>query len=206
MNTNFEEDPHHLLCWLVTAECLGGCMGGDAVISAAMTLQSSPVWHPTLSHPHSTMLWPQIIPPLFPPLLSRLWSSPPSLISGEALIEWKKRRNIYVYYDISLYKKKDFRGASLIVKCRDYALYDFFSEMECTGNVLILYIFNLRKSNWQIKDKFNLRSGHNDVALDQQRSNERSIRQLLSFHCLTCSCEFWKGVTDILLWMMITQL
>lgn len=31
------------LCWLVTAECLGGWMGGDAVISAAMPLQPSPV-------------------------------------------------------------------------------------------------------------------------------------------------------------------
>lgn len=43
------------LCWLVTAECLVGWMGGDAVISAAMPLQPSPVWRPALSHPR----WPR---------------------------------------------------------------------------------------------------------------------------------------------------
>lgn len=42
----------------------------------------------------------------------------------------------------------------LLQKCRDYALYDFlfcfvFSVVECTGNVLIVYILNLNilKSN-----------------------------------------------------------
>lgn len=37
------EELHSLLRWLVTAECLSGWVGGDAVISAAMPLQPSPI-------------------------------------------------------------------------------------------------------------------------------------------------------------------
>lgn len=41
MNMGCERGVSSALCWLVTAECFVGWMGGDAVISAAMPLQPS---------------------------------------------------------------------------------------------------------------------------------------------------------------------
>lgn len=147
------------LCRLVAAECLRGWTGGDAVISAAMPLQPSPVWHPALSHPWSpqshllTTDLPASLPPSFPPLLSLLW--PPWSTRGKELFKWKEKKRrkkyIYMYYYISLWKKKDYRedkGGSVIAKMQRLCIIWFFSVVECTGNVLIVYILNL--NIWKI--------------------------------------------------------
>lgn len=110
-------------CWL---------MGGDAVISAAMPLQPSPVWHPTLSHPlwhpasrfdHrsspsnsvSSPLWALCGRHLLPNLFGKSFSS-----------ESQEKKKMYCYINLSeegLWRNRDKVG-SLIVKCRDYALYE----------------------------------------------------------------------------------
>ena len=108
------------LCWLVTAECVRGCVGGDAGISAAMTLQLPPVWHPALPHPWWLPRQPLTTglpaPLLLPPLLLLLlllflcslpcWAycglQPPR---SRALQVKEKKKKIYVLYE-SMKKKK----------------------------------------------------------------------------------------------------
>lgn len=66
----------------------------------------------------------------------------------------KKKKEIYIYIYVLLYKSikrriiEKIKVEVLLQKCRDYALYDFFSVVECTGNVLIVYILNL--NIWKI--------------------------------------------------------
>lgn len=155
-----------------------------------------------------------LLPP-FPPLLSLVWYSPPPRSVWEELFKWKKRRKKYMYYYINLKKKKkekekkDYRELEIKVEVllwnAEVMHYMEFRRWRCTGNLLILYILNLKiwKSDRQIKDKINLLwCGRSDVVLWRRRSNS----QPLGFHCLTCSCGFRKRVTDILLWLTTTQL
>lgn len=175
-------------------------MGGGAVISAAMPLQPSPpFWHPALFHPWSRS----------PRLPSTSVSSPPEpgvvfasspICLGRAL-QVKEKKKKYMYYYINLKKKKkekekkDYRELEIKVEVllwnAEVMHYMEFQRWRCTGNLLILYILNLKiwKSDRQIKDKINLLwCGRSDVVLWRRRSNS----QPLGFHCLTCSCGFRK--------------
>lgn len=142
MNTQCEEE---LLkpsagWWLLNVS-VGG-WGGDAVISAAMPLQPSPVWHPALSHPS----WPQcrVLTTELPASLhhrflpSWAWRGLDPLpwsIWEELFNQVKEKKNIYtdICIIIQIYKKKKMdyrdRGGSLMVKCRDYALWFFRGGM-----------------------------------------------------------------------------
>lgn len=105
LNTWCEEELHSLLRWLVTAECLGGWVGGDAVISAAMPLQPSPIWHPALSHPwwHPMSCFKHRPPPCFPtpPVFSPSWAwwslHPLPDLSEQSSSSESKEEKLYIY-------------------------------------------------------------------------------------------------------------
>lgn len=153
MNTQCEEE---LLkpsagWWLLNVS-VGG-WGGDAVISAAMPLQPSPVWHPALSHPS----WPQcrVLTTELPASLhhrflpSWAWRGLDPLpwsIWEELFNQVKEKKNIYtdICIIIQIYKKKRWIieiEVEVLWWNAEIMHYDF-SEVECTGNLLILYILN----------------------------------------------------------------
>lgn len=173
---------------------------------------------------HNVTFWPPILspsipPPTFPPLWSLLFvlvflvfaPSLPTWIFVERALssKTKEERNIYKCYKSI---KKDYRDVKLKVE-RVIVKQSLCIICCCRGgmyrkSVLILYILNLNmwRSNRQIRDELTCDAG-TAVRGFRAAAVERWIdSRLLSFSLSYLQLRVLELVTDMLLWMITTQL
>lgn len=173
---------------------------------------------------HNVTFWPPILspsipPPTFPPLWSLLFvlvflvfaPSLPSWIFVERALscKTKEERNIYKCYKSI---KKDYRDVKLKVESV-IVKQSLCIICCCRGgmyrkSVLILYILNLNmwRSNRQIRDELTCDAG-TAVRGFRAAAVERWIdSRLLSFSLSYLQLRVLELVTDMLLWMITTQL